>query len=172
MTATTMTAEQHRAAADAAEQRREESWQRSDTDGFLSQWASGLTAQLHRRQAEILDNGGVAEFRGLFDAATGERVKAKVVYVANPRGYGSKIAKWIVLDERDQAIEWIPAYKQGPRTKLAQRGYVEQIETAPAVAEITGSGTGLSGNAWVTTRRTDGGYPAGARTIREIRSGR
>ena len=61
----TMTAAEHRAKAEQAYDRAEESWQRSDTDGFLSQWASGITGDLHRAQADLLDNGGKSTFAGL-----------------------------------------------------------------------------------------------------------
>ena len=42
-------ADEHRQMAAKAEQDKAESWERSDTDGFLSQWASGLTASLQLR---------------------------------------------------------------------------------------------------------------------------
>ena len=59
-------AAEHRAKADAADKRVSESIARSDTDGFLSQWAGGLTAQLERRRAEIAEAGDVATFTGLY----------------------------------------------------------------------------------------------------------
>lgn len=150
-------------------QAREESWQRSDTDGFLSQWAHGLTAQLKLREAEIVEAGGVAEFPSLLDAATGERVRAKLVYVADRYAYGRKVAKWIVLDASDNATHWVPAYKTGKQSKLAKLGLVEGRETAPAKAFMDGEGHGLSGTAWVAVKRTDDGYPKGTRTLAEIR---
>jgi hypothetical protein len=164
------TSDQLRQEAADAYRQREESFQRSDTDGFLSQWASGLTGQLKHTQADLLDAGGVSDFPGLFDRESGERVKAKIVQVSNYFGDGM-VSKWIVLDKDDKAVEWLPAYKgESKRSKLWQQGYEERPETAPAKAKIAGSGRGLSGNAWVTVYRTDGGYPQGARTIEEIRA--
>lgn len=143
---------------------RARSQDRSDTDGFISQWASGLSASMNARQASILRDGGVAAFHGLF--RNGRRVKAKLVTTK----FGPS---WVVLDSSDNAREWIPASVQGtgsaddpirfgPRTKGAKLGYQIGYELAPAKAEITGSGYGLSGQAWVMTRRLDPGYPQGA----------
>ncbi len=54
-----------------------ESFERSDTDGFLSQWASGLSGGLERTRAGIKENGGVFRFAALFEG--NRRVKAKQV---------------------------------------------------------------------------------------------
>lgn len=175
----TMTAAEHRQAATAAYERAEESFQRCDTDGFLSQWASGITGDLHRAQATIIENGGKDTFAGLYDAQ-GRRVKAKTVEVEDRyRGYGTK-SLWLVLDANDRALAWVPRQyarrvdpktgeiiedaKPNPRSKMAQLGLHEAYEEAPAVAYIAGSGRGLSGaaTARVATKRTDGGYPADA----------
>ena len=175
----TMTADEHRQAAQEAYDRAAESFERSDTDGFLSQWASGMTGDLHRAQAAIIENGGTDMFAGLFDAQ-GRRVKAKAVEVADRfKGYGTK-SVWLVLDANDRAIAWIPRQysrqfdgKTGaiiddcapnPRSKMAKLGLHEAYEEAPAAAYIAGSGRGLAGaaTARVATKRTDGGYPADA----------
>ena len=73
-----MTAAQHTAAAHQADQEAQDSFDRCDTDGFLSQWASGMTGRLHRAKAEIAEQGGKAEFPALFDLA-GNLVAAKLV---------------------------------------------------------------------------------------------
>lgn len=55
---------------DMAKQRRQserESFERSDTDGYLSQWALGLTAQLYDTLAIVAEHGGMWEFRTLAD---------------------------------------------------------------------------------------------------------
>lgn len=150
-----------------------ESWERSDTDGFVSQWAHGLSAQEARIQASIIEAGGTSTFLGLFDVETGERVKAKIV--SCPGYHGGTTSKWLVLDAADNAVEWLPAYKgDSKRSKLAKRGFEERDEQAPAKAGIGGgSGRGLSGavNCYATAKRTDGGYPPEAKTLAEIRSG-
>lgn len=157
-------AEANRAAADAAAKRVEESWDRSDTDGFLTQWASGLTSRKHTAQAKIDENGGTARFVGLFDA-DGNRIAAKQM-----RGeYG---AYWALVDENDtftgvfiNRTKAAVGTRPSARSKMGQYGLYEDWEEAPARAVIQGSGTGLSGNAWVATVRTDKGYPAGARVV-------
>jgi hypothetical protein len=44
----------------------QESWERSDTDGFLSQWASDTTARMYRHLADLAENGGKTTLRWLF----------------------------------------------------------------------------------------------------------
>jgi len=44
-----------------------DSFDRCDTDGFLSQWASNLCSQLDHTNANLLEGGGVYEFEAVFD---------------------------------------------------------------------------------------------------------
>lgn len=44
-----------------------ESWERSDTDGFLSQAASDAMAREYMLRAEVARQGGTVEFRAIFD---------------------------------------------------------------------------------------------------------
>ena len=149
-----------RAQAAENDRRAQESWERSDTDGFLSQWASGITARLQRRQAEILENGGKADFPALFDAETGELVPAKLVETR----YG--LAWGILADDnpRSRFVAWFnesSARKGATRLRNDRRkGYTVGRVLAPAKAEIMGSGTGLAGaaSAYVGVRRLDGGF--------------
>lgn len=142
--------------------KREESHDRCDTDGFLSQWAWGLNAQEYAARADILEHGGCAKFLGLFDAATGARVPAKII--ASQFG-----ARWMLCDATTGKATGVffavgsldennePANSK--RTKLVKAGFVEAFEWAPAIAKCVGTGTGLSGRAWIATLRTDGGWP-------------
>lgn len=61
------TAEEWRAMARAHAASAQESWERSDTDGFMSQWASGLTARKYEACAELAERDGWEEFVALFD---------------------------------------------------------------------------------------------------------
>jgi hypothetical protein len=159
--------------AAAVDRRVQESWERSDTDGFLSQWAGNLTAQLARAKADLLEAGGVATFPGLYDRVTGVRVRARLVDVPAYGAYnGETVSKWVVLDSRDNAVHWVPAFKRGPRSKLFQLGFEERDETAPAQAVMKGRGRGLSGTAWVATVRTDRGIPDGAVPFDQLGRGR
>ena len=150
--------------AKGGRKRAEDSFDRCDTDGFLSQWASNLGAQEHDRQAEIILNGGVAEFIGLYEGT--RRVKARKVQVAN-RYTGGTDTKWVVEDDDPICAQrkWIPT---GSRSRVQKRlGLHEQREVAPAKAAIRGSGTGLSGTAWVATVRTGCPYGSDATLVQE-----
>ena len=139
---------------------RHESFKRCDTDGFLSQWASGIASDEARGAARVAMNGGMDLFPGLYIAATGERVRAKTFSGA----YGSC---WALCDEAGNFTGEFLSDNRGQRGALAKRGLVVIGEWAPARATITGHGHGLSGSAWATTVRTDGGFPAGAKGIRK-----
>lgn len=65
---TTRTADEWRAAAQACRERSAESFERCDTDGFLSQWASDSTARLYDAVAKVADEGGYMEYPALFIA--------------------------------------------------------------------------------------------------------
>lgn len=137
------------AAADEAEAAA--SFERCDTDGFLSQWASGMTARLKRLEADIRERGGVAEFPALF------RDGALVPAVIIETKYG---AKWGVFasaadaNGRGRVVEWVPV---GPKA-YAKRGYTIGLVERPAKASVLGSGRGLSGaaSAYVGPVPTDG----------------
>lgn len=120
-----MNANDHRNAAAQHRQDAADSWERSDTDGFLSQWASGINAQVHDRQAEIEEAGGVWVFGRLtLETLEGEATDARLVQTR----YG---AKWR-LDSTDQ---WLPVQPAREST-LAKHGYREreELQTAPAKA--------------------------------------
>lgn len=141
------------AQAAAATQRKEDSFQRSDTDGCLSQWASGLSAELHEAQAEIARNDGMAEFTALFQGD--RRVDAKLVSVYNRYTFHHE-SKWVVADSDPVAAlrKWIP---RGEKSRVQkQLGLHEAPEMAAAWAKFEGRGTGLSGQCWVQVyRRTE-----------------
>lgn len=61
------TAQQWREAAYGNRKDAAESWERSDTDGFVSQWASGITASECEAKAELAEANGWAEFIAVFD---------------------------------------------------------------------------------------------------------
>lgn len=161
------------AAANYAE--REASFERSDTDGFLSQWASGVNASLRLAQAEILESGGTASFPGLF-LPTGERVKARIIDTKYGRCWAvltenGTFARFVALAPAC-AIELAPATPEekklhGSEWKRLERwkkkhGFVQKPEEASALARLRSNGRGLSGNVWVSVERTDGGFPPGA----------
>ena len=149
-----MTTAQDRAAEH--DRKAAESFERCDTDGFVTQAAHGINARLERLQDKIDKAGGTASFAGLFDAED-NRVKAKLVLVDNFQGTGKDL-KWLVLDANDNPLHWI-ARPQDPlhpskRSKMGQLGLREDLESAP--------GTGGMFNLHPAIRRTDKGYPEGA----------
>lgn len=141
-------AAKHHAEAAAHRAAVAESWERSDTDGFLSQWAGGLSARLADAKATIAENHGKSTFRALFK--DGILVAAKLIDTR----YG---LKWGVLatdDPRSTVTEWFE-----PTVRAAKkRGYTIGEVLAPAGAKIDGTGYGLSGSAWVAVYRKDGGF--------------
>lgn len=146
-------AEQARKAEQMHRARKAESFERCDTDGFLSQWADGLTANQMSLAAEVAEQGGYSVDLGLFDTATGARIPAILVE-------GQWGMQWRLCDPATgrPLNEWVNDAR-GPRAALAKRGWVVLGEWAQSEARTVGVGTGLSGRAWAAIVRTDGGYP-------------
>jgi len=136
------------AKAAAARKSAAESWERSDTDGFLTQWASGLTANLHTTKAELLANDGMSDFPALFK--NGELVAAKLIDTK----WGTK---WGVLASDDPSSTVTLWFAPTPRA-AKKHGFTIGTVMAPAKAFIDGEGFGLSGRAWVAVKRTDRGF--------------
>jgi hypothetical protein len=128
----------------AAENRRkaEESFDRCDTDGFLSQWAHGITAQQKDKQAEIEDKGGVWEFLCLIDE-DGELVPAREIKTR----YGLAWGLFNTIEEANaydgQIVEWI----SNAKIKKGAVPYRYAFQIRPAKAVVAGEGKGLSGAA-------------------------
>lgn len=155
------TSEQLRIEANQADKEAQDSFTRCDTDGFLSQWASGLTAELKRREAEIIDNGGWYEFSALFDLS-GNRVRAKLVKQSVYGAHWLKEYAWMFFDNNDKPTgKFVKAFPKRDST-MVNKGYREGHELADAQAFMNGEGHGLSGTAWVDVRRLDNGYPIDA----------
>ena len=150
-------AEELRAEAAKCYGRSEESFQRCDTDGFLSQWVGQITAQQLTRQAEIAERGGVSDFLVLIETATGRVVSRRELPGRWQGGIYMKPV-WTLSREDQERLgrRFIPT---GERSRIQkQLGLHEGTEAAPAMAIVGGSGTGLSGcaNAHVIViRRTD-----------------
>lgn len=149
---TNKTASELRQEANEIDARVEESFQRCDTDGFLSQWAGGICANERRLQAEIVENGGVSEFPGLYEGD--RRVAANLIDAQ----FGTV---WILRDDEARKFgrKFIPftgisEYRTKSRVQ-SKLGLRECAEMAPAKATIKGTGHGLSGNAWAAIVRTD-----------------
>lgn len=141
----TKTAAEYRADAASNLQEAHDSFERSDTDGFLTQWSCGLTAELSSTRAKILEANGTDTFIGLYDG--NRRVAAREIDTQ----YGSS---WLLSD--DEAARYGRKFIPTGETSRVQRklGLREAEERAPAWAKLDGRGTGLSGTAWVATYRS------------------
>lgn len=155
------TAEDYRKEARAAQQRRDDSWERSDTDGFVTQWACGLSASLANTRATILENDGKAEFTGLYEGT--RRVVARTIRTQ----YGSC---WLLHESEAELIskrgsKFVPV---GGNSRVQKKlGLRECLELAPAWAALDGEGTGLSGRAWVSTYRSGDKWGADAALLEQ-----
>lgn len=132
---------------------REESFERCDTDGFLSQWAHGISSSRDHLASEVAAQGFTSEFPALFDLQ-GNLVAAKLIACNNPYGH-SKVLKWGVLendDPRSKVTAWITAHPARVST-MEKKGYREGTVRAPAKADIVGEKT-----AYATILRVDGGF--------------
>ena len=131
-------AARYEAAASKHIQKAHDSFERCDTDGFVSQWASGITAELNREKARICRQEGLDTFTGLYSGDT--RVRAKKV---NSR-YGTA---WLI-DDCDQHLTGGRAFIPVGKGSTVQRklGLSERPELAPAWACTAGNGEkGLAG---------------------------
>ena len=132
---TTPTAAELRAEASQREQDARDSFERCDTDGALSQWASGIGAQRLRLQADIVDQGGVARFLTLF-TLDGRFQPAKAIQTR----YGMR---WMILDENGNRTGDFAPYLPKRRDTLAKRGYLEGYAYFPAKADYREGRGGL-----------------------------
>lgn len=138
-------AEALEAKARDAIQRAHDSFERSDTDGCLTQWACGITADLRRRQAQILRDGGKATFPGLFEG--NRRVRARLIE--------TRLGECWLLDDEEAARFGRKFLPEGFKSHIQKKlGLHQSLEWAPAAANTASNGTGLSGNVWIETFRT------------------
>lgn len=114
----------------AAEHRQNsiDSFERCDTDGFMSQWASDCMARLRDFEADIADNDGRWEFPMLL-TLEGEFVPARPISAK----YGMC---WMILDADGQATGEFAPYKPKRASTLANRGFQEGRCLRPARAKL------------------------------------
>lgn len=95
-------------AADCSRRSRE-SFDRCDTDGFLSQWANDITAAERLREAELCNAGFTVVRPVLMDIESGEIVAACAWILPSKFHYGSDHV-WKVY--RNGGVEWVNAAKR------------------------------------------------------------
>lgn len=131
------TASDYREMAKQSLKARADSFDRCDTDGFVSQYCDGLNAELNNRQADILERGGQWEFQGLYDGS--RRLKAKLINTKF--GYA-----WLLHEDEEKLYgrKFIPC---GQNSRVQKKlGLCELKETDEAWAKLDGgNATGFSG---------------------------
>lgn len=130
-----------------------ESFERCDTDGFMSQWAHGLAGDKAGMMAELQERGGEWDFPALFDLE-GNRVAAKLVDTK----FGTA---WAICDAAGQFKKFVSAFPAREST-MAKKGFKEGREMAPAKVEYTGNNICSVRPSYI---RKDRGYPADAKVI-------
>lgn len=135
ITLLTQTADDFREMARRCYKESSDSFDRCDTDGFLSQWASDSMARLYNFAADLVDNDGKAEFTELFDLEGNLLPDAK--YVDGKWG-----AVWRIWDEETRTVKWFnPSRAKKGATRQrndAKKGYQQGRVRRPAVAALTG----------------------------------
>lgn len=120
-----------------------ESFDRCDTDGFLSQWAHGITAQKLRAQADLNEAGGMIEVPALFNL---DGTIASTHY-----GYGEWGPYWVLNDAATahygkRFVNPSKARKEATRARnMRAKGFTVGLVKVRGRVDIAGSGTGLSG---------------------------
>lgn len=150
------TPEEYRADAADARERAAESFERCDTDGFMSQWAAGQTAGLADAKARLAEQGWKSEFPALFDL-DGRLVPAKLIDTQ----FGES---WALIDPENPKGRFLgfvnPSKARKASTRhanLEKKGYRVGTVRAAADAELRGHHVT---NVGVVVYRTDGGYSA------------
>lgn len=131
--------------ASAARFEREMAYEQEISDGFLSTWAEGLTAQKGALAAEIIAQGGTAYFwrMELIDAETGELIEgAKLIE-------GQYGPVWMMRGAAEARYgRFITAHAKREAT-MARKGVRERITifSAAATADLRGApgAKGMSG---------------------------
>ena len=97
----------------AAEWRRreQESFDRCDTDGCVTQWCQSISASDDDRAAALADSGNLAVFRVLIDTNTGEVVGNSIHVFESRFHYGNEY-KWAVRRSGAEKTEWVTDYKR------------------------------------------------------------
>jgi hypothetical protein len=151
---TTASALHAEAATHIAKER--ESFDRCDTDGFVSQWAHGLMGSLRTAQAGIEEAGRMAEFVGLY--LGDERIPAREIETQFGRS-------WLIRDDAQARLgrKFIPT---GSRSRVQRSlGLSERAELAPAWAKHSSNGGACS--VYVETYRTGCKWGTDATLVKE-----
>lgn len=131
------TAEEWRAMARGSYAAKEESFDRCDTDGALSQWCHGLSAQKHELCAEVAENGGRWEFTAIFD------LEGNLLDACRVEGrYGQS---WMIVRPGEKPIFFNESKARKGATRLKNdmaKGY--RLGRVAARAYVDGAGASIT----------------------------
>jgi hypothetical protein len=102
-----------------------DSWERSDTDGCLTQVCCGIAARLYDLKAEIESHSGTDIFPVLVDANTNEIVSTKLFIMVDRFAPWKSVDKWVT-----KAGQWITNYSN--EKNFAKKGVVKKYAVLPA----------------------------------------
>lgn len=106
-----------------------ESFERSDTDGCVSQWCNDTLARDYDRAAKLADQANMEVFKVLVDSQTGE-VVGNTIHVFQSRFHRGSEYKWAVRRNGAEKAEWVTDYKRD--SGFAAKGLVVAWMVAPA----------------------------------------
>lgn len=137
---TSITPEQWRASAAANRKAARDSFDRCDTDGFVSQWASESVAREFELWATLAEQGYEWDFPALY-TADGKLIEG-ARYVETRYG-------WTWVYDGDGGTVWFrPSEARDPQRRLAadlKKGHTVGLVRRPAYVGTRGSGRGTSG---------------------------
>jgi hypothetical protein len=126
----------------AAEWRRreEESFQRCDTDGCVTQWCHAISARDADYSAGLEDNGNLSVFKVLVDSSTGE-VVGNTIHTFKSRFHYGNEHKWAVRRSDAEKTQWVTDYKR--EANFASKGLSVAWIVAPAKLYVRHPGNHL-----------------------------
>jgi len=134
------TAEEYRAMSDDAHKRKIESFERCDTDGFLSQWALDVMSSVYRRAAEMVEQDWKDCWETLADM-DGNLVPCREIETKYGVAYGV-YASFEDAQNYGEIIKWVGTGARAAKNK----GYQLVVVRTEAKVEMS---KGLSASAVV-----------------------
>ena len=111
-----------------------ESFERCDTDGFLSQWASGINAERKRMEADLIEAGGFGEIVCLIDES-GEIVPARPIETR----YGSRWAIFASAEDANSRSGEIISWISWSQAANGRKGFRSALCIRKAKIELRGA---------------------------------
>lgn len=129
-----LTADEYRALSKQSHQDAIDSFDRSDTDGALSQWASNISSMKYSKLAYLAENNWKDTFETLVDL-NGNLVPCRLIQTKYGFSFGV-YASFEDAQECGNIIEWVGTGHRAAKNK----GYQIAVVESEATVEIKGSG--------------------------------